>query len=539
MLRFSPVLAVLLALIWAVNFLLAAPVLLSREEIAQLDAFMPRKLVALGNLQGGLQMTLEVDEESLRRDLVSEIQVNARRFLRDARIPFSGVSPFGDGAQVRLVSAVDLEKALRELNRLNWMIEGPFGARKGALRIEGEGETIRIAFESAAFDSRLEQARQTAEIHLRRHFDAFGYAAARVFSLGRKRIVLQVNQPGAAESLRWHSPVVRVRFHRLHESIAPAELREGRRVAGYRVYVGSPSSSPADGATPTQYLLQEVPLLLGERFSDIRTGFDENIREHVVRARSGMYRVGTFPGLLPNFRTLALAVDDRVAVAPIAVAVQSEGWLRISGGFNASQAEDVAIMLRAGGLPARLNLLEERTIYSITGAENAVVGRQAIALGAVAVLLLSALSGGATVVLAIAAMTGFGVLASALLVTTGTTLSLAGMAGFGLALVLAIDSHAQISRRIRDETASGTPIPAAIEVGFNKSLLAIADGHFAVAAGAIALYCVGLPPFQEFAAALSLGLLASLLVTTTIVRQLLAWWQLSVQTKTCKCDDAV
>ena len=538
MLHFSPIKSVLIALACLLSVVFAMPNFFSKETVAGWPSFLPKKQVALGlDLKGGAHLLMAMDVDSLRKDWLTNTQQDARRQLRDAKIQFSGVGVANNAVNVRLVNATDVEKSLVELRKLNTQIGSALlGTQANSLDIKSEGSLITLAPTEAGFNERITSAIGAALETVRRRIDSLGTTEPSIVRQGRDRILVQV--PGFDDTARLKEVVgstAKLTFHRVHESILPDQAQQGRMPAGFKIFPGDPN---ADRGGASSYLLQEVPIVQGEDLVDSQQGFDSRTNEPVINFRFNQKGARIFGRFTQDNigRPFAIVLDDKVLSAPVIRSEILGGSGQISGNFTVESANDLAIKLRSGALPAKLTIVEERTVGASIGQDSVDAGMRAFGIGSAATIVMTVVAYGTFGIFAAIALIVNGLMIVALMSTIGSTLTLPGIAGLVLTIGMAVDANVLIYERIREELRAGKTAISAIDAGFNRAMVAIADSQLTTLAAAIIMFWLGSGPIRGFAVTLTLGIFTSVFTAVTVTRLLVSLWLKSARAKSQKIE---
>lgn len=367
---------------------------------------------------------------------------------------------------------------------------------------EGERDklTYTISAETAAAieDRAVKQAVET----LRNRVDQFGVAEPLIQTAGGNRILLQM--PGVQD-------VEKVK--RVVGSVAKLEFRLVARGKG------------EEGATKTlkdregaEYILEEEVLMTGDAVDTASSHFLNGQMEVLLGLTTEGAR--TFRNITQENvgRQLAIVLDNVVYSAPVIRERISGGSASISGSFSAEEANQLAIVLRAGALPAPLEVLEERTVGPTLGQESIEKGIMATAIGIVFIFSFMTVYYRKAGVLAASTLVLNAVFLLAMLAAFGATLTLPGLAGLALTVGMAVDSNVIIFERIRDELRNGAGRDAAVATGFDKAFSAIADSNVTTLLAAAILYFLGSGPIRGFAVTLTLGILSTLFCAVIVTR---------------------
>lgn len=280
------------------------------------------------------------------------------------------------------------------------------------------------------------------------------------------------------------------------------------------------------GDTPGErYQLEERVALEGKHISDARLAFNQETGEPVVNFKLDNEGARRFGDMTKHNigRPLAIVLDDRVVTAPVIRSAIQGGSGEISGSFTSASANDLALLLRAGALPAPLKVIEERTVGPDLGSDAISMG---ISTGIVGALLVLAFMVGiygrwgfiACVGLAVNIGLSFGVLS-----LLGATLTLPGIAGFILSIGMAVDANILINERIREETRRGEPAMAALRAGFQRAYSTILDSNVTSLIAISLLFLFGSGPVRGFAVTMAVGLLISMFTAISFTRLVMEW----------------
>jgi protein-export membrane protein SecD len=270
----------------------------------------------------------------------------------------------------------------------------------------------------------------------------------------------------------------------------------------------------------TLYLLTARPMITGEYLQDAQAGRDPQFNQPIVtfefnRRGGRIFEQGTSENLQ---RLMAIVLDDRVFSAPIIrSAIASRGQIELSGGAI-EEARDLALVLRAGALPAPIRIIEERTVGPSLGQDSIDRGRIAGMIGISLVILTMMLYYRASGVLAVVALSIYLLLVLGGLAAIGATLTLPGIAGLVLSIGMAVDANVLIFERIREELSVGRSPRMAVSEGFGHALSAIVDSNLTTLITAAILFQFGTGPIRGFAVTLAIGIIASMFTAIFITR---------------------
>jgi preprotein translocase subunit SecD len=308
----------------------------------------------------------------------------------------------------------------------------------------------------------------------------------------------------------------------VHPTIGPEEARATRIPLGYKIY----ASTDTAGGAPAEYVIQETAIVPGDDLEDAQPGFDQRTTEPIISFRfntSGARKFGKYTQENVG-RPFAIMLDDKVISAPVIREPILGGTGQISGNFSVESANNLAIQLRSGALPAKLTVVEERTVGPSLGADSIEAGLRAGIIGLGLSLILTVIVYGTFGVYAVIGLLVHGILILALMSAIGTTLTLPGIAGFVLTIAMAVDANVLIYERIREELRVGKTAIAAIDGGFQRAIVTILDSQLTTLVAALIMFWLGSGPIRGFAVTLSLGILTSVFAAVTITRLLVAMW---------------
>ena len=312
------------------------------------------------------------------------------------------------------------------------------------------------------------------------------------------------------------------------DSVSPEEAAAGRIPPGSELL-------PSDDGFSGGYLVKKRALVTGEMLTDAQQAFDPQTGQAVVSFRfdgAGARRFGdaTAQNLGKRF---AIVLDGKVISAPVIQSAITGGSGQISGSFTAESANDLAVLLRAGALPAPLKVEQQQTVGAELGADAVKSGLISTVVGFVAILIFMILAygflfGGISVI----ALAINGLLIVAIMSLTQATLTLPGIAGLILTLAVAVDANVLIYERMRDELRGGRSVISAMDAGFGRAMTTIIDANVTTILAALIMFQFGAGPVKGFAWTLSIGVITSVFTAVLITQVLLALWFRAARPKT-------
>lgn len=474
-----------------------------------LPSFLPREPLHLGlDLRGGTHLLFSVDVDKAVANSVGRTAEELRRELKEQKIATGEITQQGIELTVPLSSS-DQRAAFEEL------IKNRFPNL--TLQVASSGE--QVTFKLAPSPREQEQIRRFAIDQsletIRNRVDQFGVAEPSIQRQGDHDIVVQlpgVQDPQRAKDLIGRTAVLEFRL-----------VSESGGAGTEKV----PAAEPVAGA-PREYILEKKVLMTGSAVADarVRPGTQlEGPYVELVLSDRGAREFEAITGENVG-RNLAIVLDGKVFSAPVIREKIAGGRASITGNFDIKEARDLAIVLRAGALPAPITIIEERTV-------GPSLGRDSIRQGIVSLLV-----GGALVVLFMAwYYRGAGVLADfalalnvlfmlAILAAFNATLTLPGIAGIVLTMGMAVDANVLINERIREELRAGKTPRAALEAGYDRAWDAIRDSNITTLISGIILFQFGTGPVRGFAVTLCIGILTTVF-TAVFVTRIYYDWKLS------------
>jgi preprotein translocase subunit SecD len=277
---------------------------------------------------------------------------------------------------------------------------------------------------------------------------------------------------------------------------------------------------------PVPYLIERRVVVSGEDLVDSQPGFDQRTNEPIVSFRFNNNGARRFAQATQQNvgRPFAIVLDNEVISAPVIREPILGGSGQISGSFTVQQANDLAILLRAGALPAPLNIIEERTVGAGLGQDSIEAGVTAAYVGSALVLIYMLLTYGLFGVFANIALVLNIAMILGILSGLQATLTLPGIAGIVLTVGMAVDSNVLIFERIREETRAGRSAIAAIDAGFREALRTILDANITTLIAALILFYIGTGPVRGFGLTLAIGIVTTMFTAYTVTRLIVAIW---------------
>ena len=521
----------LVILVTLVSALFTAPNLMPANLREQLPAFMPKKALNLGlDLQGGSYLLYSVDTQALLAERLTNVVEEVRTLLDQEKIRFTDLGQVNGEVSVRIIDPAQTSVAVNLLRR---SIGAPLASTAGGndMTVTSAGDQrIRIAFVPAAFDAESARAvEQSIEI-IRRRIDQMGTKEPDIARQGKDRIVIQA--AGESDPERLKSVVgqtAKLTFQMVDETATQEDLAAGRAPPGSEILPG------AEGSDAPSYVVKKRSVVTGEMLTSASPGFDQQSGQPIVQFRfngQGARRFGdvTRQNIGKRF---AIVLDKKVISAPVIQSAITGGSGQISGNFTQESANDLAVLLRAGALPAPLKVEEQRTVGAELGADAVRAGTVSAVIGLAAtmvfmVVMYGWLFGGISLIgLAVNGLMIVGVMS-----LFQATLTLPGIAGLILTLAVAVDANVLIYERMRDELRAGRTLISAMDAGFSRAMGTIFDANMTHLLSALIMFLFGSGPVKGFAWTLSIGVLTTVFSAVLVTQVLLAWWFRAARPKT-------
>jgi preprotein translocase subunit SecD len=531
MLNFSRLHTTVILIVTFALCALVIPNFLPDRWIQALPKWAQRQLVLGLDLQGGSHILLEVDSGAVRREMLQNLQDDVRRLLREARVPYTGLAVRNNLVEVRVSREGDIQPALGKLRELSQPLGGLLsatGQRSIDINHTGGG-LIQLTITQPAVLERIRQAVDQSIQIVERRVNELGTVEPSIQRQGIDRVLVQV--PGLQDPQRLKEllgKTAKLTFRLVDQSMGPDQAAGGRAPPDSEILQG-----PAKEGRPS-YLIEKRIMVSGEDLTDAQPGFDQRTSEPIVTFRfntSGARKFGRVTQENVG-KPFAIVLDNEVISAPVIREPILGGSGQISGSFTVEQANDLAILLRAGALPAPLTIIEERTVGASLGQDSIEAGKLATYVGCALVIVYMFATYGLFGLFANIAVAANVAMIFGILSLLGATLTLPGIAGIVLTVGMAVDSNVVIYERIREEARSGRSVVSAIDVGFNEALRTIIDANITQLISALVLFYIGTGPIRGFALTLAIGLGTTMFTAVTLVRLIVATWYWWARPKT-------
>ncbi|MDE2602330.1 MAG: protein translocase subunit SecD, partial [Bradyrhizobium sp.] len=500
----------------------AVPNFFSEARVKTWPAWAQRRMVLGLDLQGGSYLLLEADSNYIKKEKLDQVRDDVRRSLREAKIGYTGLASKGDAVEVRITRDTELEPALTKLRELSQPLGGLLGSNgQRSLEVsDAGGGLVRLTVPQAAIADRIRQTIEQSIQIVERRVNELGTVEPLIQRQGQDRILVQV--PGLQDPTRLKELIgktAKMDFRMVDSTVSPEQAQAGRL---------PPDSELLPSAEPNHpsYVIKKQVLVSGGDLTDAQPGFDQRSGEPVVNFRFNTSGARKFSQATTENvgQPFAIVLDNKVISAPVIREPITGGSGQISGSFTVQAANDLAILLRAGALPAPLTIIEERTVGPGLGQDSIDKGELAAYVGSIMVIVFMLATYRlfgvfANIAVAINVAMIFGLLS-----LLNATLTLPGIAGIVLTVGIAVDSNVLIYERIREELRGGRNAISAIDAGFKRALSTILDSNITTFIAAAVLFYIGTGPVRGFAVTLGIGIITTVFTAFTLTRLIVAGW---------------
>ena len=527
MLHFSRWRIVLTCLVCLAGVVYSIPNLLPKEQLAGVPGWLPNQQINLGlDLQGGSHLMLEVDMDTVVKERLDSLMDAVRSALRAKQIGYINLGLEAGAVRVDIREAGKREEALKELRALAVPVTGIavfVGAgRDIEVSSEADGRILIKLTREALLERKRHAIEQSIEI-IRRRIDEAGTRDPTIQRQGEDRILVQLPGEQNPERVkRLIGKTAKMVFRMVDVTATAEDVQAGRAPPGADI-LESDERRP-DGSARERYVVKKRIMVAGDTLIDAQPTYQQGMPVVSFRFDSvGGKRFGD--ATKENVgKPFAIVLDEKVISAPVIREPILGGSGIISGNFTVETARDLAVLLRAGALPAPLKIIEERTVGPSLGADSIAAGRIAAAVALLLVIAYMVATYGLFGVFASVALVLNMALLCGALSLLQMTLTLPGIAGIVLTIGMAVDASVLIFERIREEVRTGkTPI-AAMDAGFSRAFGTIFDSNITTFLAAAILFMMGSGPVRGFSVTLGLGLITSVYCAVEVTRLIMAAW---------------
>jgi protein-export membrane protein SecD len=517
---------ILIILVTLASIIVTIPNFFSQETVDSWPNWMPKQRLVLGlDLQGGAYLLYEVDQEDYVQKRLRTLTSDVRQaMLQDPRIGYSNLGVQGNAVQLRIRDLERLAEARERLDGLRspldaGLLGGGATVFEFDLSVSDDG-LVRLEFSEAGLDQRVRGiVDQSIEV-IDRRINELGTTEPGIQRQGSDRILVEA--PGLGDPTRLKELVgqtAQLTFHLVQNRITAQDAATTPPEPGTVTFpdISDPS---------LVFIVDESPLMTGEDLVDAQAAFEQQTGQPVVSFRLSGGGARKFADVTTANvgRPFAIVLDNEVISAPVIQEPIIGGTGQISGSFTVDTANDLAILLRAGSLPAKLTIVEERTVGPSLGRDSIRAGIIAILGATFGVVVFMIVCYGILGFFADLALIANNFLILGVLTVLGATLTLPGIAGIVLTIGMAVDANVLIYERMREEAMAGRSVVNALDNGFRRAFATIIDSHLTALIAAIALFWLGAGPIRGFAVTMAIGIIATLFTSYLITRLIVALW---------------
>ncbi|MGI9482170.1 MAG: protein translocase subunit SecD [Hyphomicrobiales bacterium] len=516
------------------------PNLLPDNVLKSMPDFFPHEKLRLGlDLQGGSYVLLEAEQKSLvegqetkqgsrtvrKNGLVQQLAADTRSTLREKKIGYQNLRYDGRTVTVRIRKPEDFEKARTALSALAEPIDqGVFSQGNAAKSFDMtmDGNLATMVLTDDFIERRTERAIEQSIGVLERRINALGTTEPIIQRQGLNRILIQV--PGLDDPNRLRTllgSTAKLDFQLLCDQQPTGDIDSFRPSPGCDIL----EDRAQDGIYYSVHT-STTKRVSGEDLTDSQPGFDSRTNEPIVSFRFNNRGANRFGRLTRDNvgRPFAIVLDNKVISAPVIREAILGGSGQISGSFTIDETNNLAILLRSGALPAKLVIVEERSVGPSLGADSVEAGFIAGMIGLAAVVCFILISYGLFGIFANIALAVNIALIVGVLSFLQATLTLPGIAGIVLTMGMAVDANVLIFERIREEVKQGRSPLNAIDTGYGRALTTILDANITTFIAAVILFGLGSGPIRGFSVTLGIGIITSVFTAFTVTRLLISLW---------------
>lgn len=500
--------AVVYSLIILLGLLSALPNVLPKTAANNLPGWYTGNTFELGlDLRGGSHLLLEVDSHALLSDANQQLADQLSDALRDARVRHHKPQVSAQAIRLHLANPGQLNDAMQTVRPL---LEADRG-KPPLYKVKENNGQIVLTITTAGAEELTRDAVERSQEVLRRRLDETGLVDPTITRQGDDGVLVQL--PGIDD---------------------PQQLRQLLGTTAKMTFHWAPDSESSTrteimtmpGQLPDErYQVEQRVALEGKHISDAQLAFNADTGEPVVNFKLDREGARKFSDMTRHNvgRQLAIVLDEKVITAPVIRSAIGGGSGEISGSFTSREASDLALLLRAGALPAPLQVIEERTVGPDLGSDSIAMG---ISTGLLGTLLVFGFMLAVYGPWGLIACTGLAInigLVFGTLSLLGATLTLPGIAGFILSIGMAVDANILINERIREESRAGRKAYSALDAGFKRAYSTILDSNITSLIAISLLFMFGSGPVRGFAVTMAIGLLVSLFTAISVTRLLMEW----------------
>jgi preprotein translocase subunit SecD len=510
-------LALIVALVMAAGVYVVPSVCSNLPGWWKSSGILPTEKIHLGlDLQGGMHLVMEVQTQKAVENRIERTVQDLRDAMKKAGIRYTELDRVNEiQISVRVLEVERIEAFDKMLDKeFQWL-------RLLSKTSEDNGVIVRLDQPEQEVEYIKEMASKQAMETIRNRIDEFGVSEPDIRRQGENRILVQL--PGIKDPQRAINLIGKtafLEFKLVDEEHDLQEALKGKIPPSDEILYQVSEDKVTRRTTKIPFLVQKRTYLTGEYLTDARVQIDSQFGEAYVSLdfdKKGARLFERITGANVKKR-LAVVLDDRIYSAPVIQEKIAGGHARITGDFSTEEARDLAIVLRAGALPAPVKILEERTVGPSLGRDSIEKGLLSMWVGGILVVLFVAIYYKKAGIIANIALFLDIIFIAAGLALFKATLTLPGIAGIILTIGMAVDANVIIFERVREEARLGKTPRAALDAGYARATMTILDANVTTLIAALVLFQFGTGPIKGFAVTLSIGILASLFTAILVTR---------------------
>jgi preprotein translocase subunit SecD len=477
-----------------------------------------------------MYLLLEVETQKAVESSMDKYASDIKDTLAKKEIPVNQVERTPDG---RISIVLPDSKAN---DRFNQIRSDQYGELKVATFREQEGKFLyTLEMNPKVAKSKEESAVRQALETIRNRIDQFGVSEPLIAPQGENQILVQL--PGIKDPQRAIELIGRtaiLEFKLVDDEHSLEDALKGDLPPGDEVLYQKITDKDTGVITRRPYLLKKRSLMTGDVLTDAQVRIKSDFNEPYVSLDFNAQGARLFDQITAENvkKRLAIVLDNNVYSAPVIQERISGGKAQITGSFTTEEASDLAIVLRAGALPAPVRIIQNVTVGPTLGQDSIDKGIRAAIIGAILVVVFMALYYGMSGLIADWALVLNIIYLMGFLASVRATLTLPGIAGIILAIGMAVDSNVLMFERIREELRLGKTVRAAVDSGYDKALFTIIDSHVTTLITAVVLFQFGTGPIKGFAVTLSMGVIINLFSALIGTKVIFDWINFKKQLKT-------
>jgi preprotein translocase subunit SecD len=495
------------------------------------EEYLPSEKISLGlDLQGGMHLVLGVETQKAVENTIERDASDIEELYYNERIPFD---------HIKVVDKTRLEIQITDpavRDKASKLLEERFPSlKKTKVEETKDGTVYLLEMDKKEADHIKKSATEQALETIRNRIDQFGVAEPSIQQQGEDRIVIQlpgIKDPKRAVDLIGKTALLE--FKVVDDENSVDEALKGKVPLEDEILYQREVNRETGEVKKTPFLLKKKTVLSGDRLVDAQVRIDTQFNEPYVSLEFDARGAKLFEKITEKYtgKRLAIILDNNVYSAPVIKEKIAGGHAQITGRFSPEEARDLAIVLRAGSLPAPVIILEKRTVGPSLGQDSIQQGIRAMLIGSIAVILFMVFYYRLSGIIANIALVLNIILLLAVLAGFRATLTVPGLAGIVLTIGMAVDANVLIHERIREEMRSGKTMKACVDTGYTRAFMTIMDSNLTTIIAAIFLFQFGTGPVKGFAITLTIGLLANMFTAVAVTRLIFDYFVIQRRIKT-------